>query len=143
MSTVHIHRMIVRERFSMDSDLSRRQAIAGIAAFGAAGTALAAQPTIKLSKSIAKTDSLGWDAKNGTYILPDLPYAYDALSSVIDEQTMRIHHTKHHAGYVKGLNQALTDLATLRWDPAAPHSIQHLQRQLSFHMGGHINHTLF
>jgi len=36
--------------------------------------------------------------------LPPLPYAYDALSPVISEKTMRLHHDKHHAGYVKTLN---------------------------------------
>ena len=44
--------------------------------------------------------------------LPDLPYAHDALEPHIDEQTMRIHHGKHHAGYTKKLNAAIegTDL---------------------------------
>jgi Fe-Mn family superoxide dismutase len=47
------------------------------------------------------------------YTLPDLPYAYDALEPHIDEQTMRIHHTKHHQTYTDKLNAALegTDLA--------------------------------
>jgi Fe-Mn family superoxide dismutase len=39
--------------------------------------------------------------------LPDLPYAYDALSPVIGETTMRTHHDKHHAKYVDTLNQLL------------------------------------
>ena len=41
------------------------------------------------------------------FTLPDLPYAYDALEPHIDEQTMRIHHTKHHQGYTDKLNAAL------------------------------------
>ncbi|MDX1421452.1 MAG: superoxide dismutase [Rubricoccaceae bacterium] len=41
------------------------------------------------------------------YTLPDLPYSYDALEPHIDEQTMRIHHTKHHQGYTTKLNAAL------------------------------------
>ncbi|MDX1531075.1 MAG: superoxide dismutase [Rhodothermales bacterium] len=41
------------------------------------------------------------------YTLPDLPYAYDALEPHIDEQTMRIHHTKHHQGYTNKLNAAV------------------------------------
>ena len=36
-----------------------------------------------------------------------LPYAYDALEPTIDEQTMRIHHGKHHQAYVDNLNKAL------------------------------------
>ncbi len=39
--------------------------------------------------------------------LPDLPYAYDALEPHVDEQTMRIHHTKHHQAYTDKLNEAL------------------------------------
>ncbi len=41
------------------------------------------------------------------YELPDLPYEYDALEPHIDEQTMRIHHTKHHQGYTDKTNKAL------------------------------------
>ena len=43
------------------------------------------------------------------FTLPALPYAYDALEPVIDEQTMSIHHTKHHQWYVTKLNAALED----------------------------------
>ena len=39
--------------------------------------------------------------------LPQLPYSYDALEPYIDEDTMNIHHTKHHAAYVNNLNGAL------------------------------------
>ena len=48
--------------------------------------------------------SIGGDGK---YTLPPLPYAYDALSRSIDAETMQLHHDKHHAGYVKGSNDAL------------------------------------
>ena len=41
------------------------------------------------------------------FTLPPLPYAYNALEPHIDEQTMRIHHDKHHAAYVNNLNAAL------------------------------------
>ena len=41
--------------------------------------------------------------------LPPLPYAYNALEPTIDEQTMRIHHDKHHDAYVNNLNAALKD----------------------------------
>ena len=41
------------------------------------------------------------------FTLPKLPYDYDALSPVISEETMRFHHDKHHATYVKTLNELL------------------------------------
>jgi len=41
------------------------------------------------------------------FALPDLPYAYDALAPVISDQTMRLHHDKHHAAYVKTTNELL------------------------------------
>ena len=39
--------------------------------------------------------------------LPPLPYAYDALESTIDKQTMTLHHDMHHGAYVKNLNAAI------------------------------------
>ncbi|HBK5725987.1 TPA: superoxide dismutase [Enterococcus faecium] len=42
-----------------------------------------------------------------TYTLPDLPYAYDALEPYIDEETMHLHHDKHHNTYVTNLNSAI------------------------------------
>eukprot|EP00448_Togula_jolla_P009565 CAMPEP_0170594904 /NCGR_PEP_ID=MMETSP0224-20130122/14256_1 /TAXON_ID=285029 /ORGANISM="Togula jolla, Strain CCCM 725" /LENGTH=249 /DNA_ID=CAMNT_0010919007 /DNA_START=75 /DNA_END=820 /DNA_ORIENTATION=+ len=41
------------------------------------------------------------------YELPDLPYAYDALEPAIDKATMMVHHDKHHATYIAGINGAL------------------------------------
>ena len=52
------------------------------------------------------------------HALPSLPYAYSALEPHIDEQTMRIHHDKHHAAYVSNLNAALEkhpDLQKIAW----------------------------
>lgn len=81
--------------------------------------------------------------------LPPLPYDYDALEPHIDEQTMQIHHDKHHAGYVSKLNAALEghpDLQTrsveelLRDLDDLPESIRTAVRNNG---GGHANHTLF
>lgn len=46
-------------------------------------------------------------AATGPFFLPPLPYAYDALEPYIDAETMHIHHDKHHAAYVKNLNEAV------------------------------------
>lgn len=43
------------------------------------------------------------------FALPDLPYAYDALQPVISAETMRFHHDKHHAAYVKTVNDLLAE----------------------------------
>jgi len=74
--------------------------------------------------------------------LPPLPYDYAALEPHIDEQTMRIHHDKHHAAYVNGLNAAEAALEKARetGDFAA---VQGLSRLVAFHGGGHANHTIF
>ena len=66
-------------------------------------------------------------------ILPDLPYAYDALEPYIDAETMTLHHDKHHATYVA--NEAL--LADVEQIPAD------IRQALINNGGGHLNHALF
>jgi Fe-Mn family superoxide dismutase len=88
-------------------------------------------------------EALGWDADAGEYVLPDLPYAYTALEPVIDAQTMEIHHSKHHAGYVRGLNRALRELKRIRSGQGDAGLIKHWSRELAFHGSGHVNHALF
>jgi Fe-Mn family superoxide dismutase len=93
------------------------------------------------------TAALTWDAfegayENGKYQLPPLPYGYTALEPLYDEETLRIHHTRHHAAYVKGLNEALDKLAEAR-KSADYASIQLLSQLVAFHGSGHILHTLF
>ena len=74
--------------------------------------------------------------------LPVLPYPYDALEPTIDEQTMRLHHDKHHQTYVDGLNKAEAKLAEAR--ASGDYSlIQHWQRQAAFHGAGHYLHSIF
>ncbi|MDF1808622.1 MAG: superoxide dismutase [Phycisphaerales bacterium] len=127
----------------MDHLISRRKACVGLAAAGVTSALITNPASAKATARILTQDDLGWDKANKKYTLPPLPYAYDSLKAVIDEETMRIHHNKHHAGYVRGLNSALNKLRAIRWDESDADLIQHWQRQLSFHMGGHINHTLF
>lgn len=76
------------------------------------------------------------------YSLPPLPYAYDALEPYIDAQTMQIHHGKHHAGYVAGLNAAMKKLAESR-NTGDFSNIQQVSRLLAFHAGGYFNHIIF
>ncbi|HPJ99455.1 MAG TPA: superoxide dismutase, partial [Candidatus Hydrogenedentes bacterium] len=76
------------------------------------------------------------------HLLPPLPYAYDALEPVISAEIMQLHHDKHHAGYVKGLNAAEAALAEAR--AAGDYAlVQHWSRQAAFNGGGHYLHSMF
>ena len=82
------------------------------------------------------------------YEVPPLPYDYNALEPHIDEQTMRIHHDKHHQAYVDNANKALdgTEWASkpveevLRNLDQVPEEKRTAGRN---NAGGHANHTLF
>ncbi|MEM7621974.1 MAG: superoxide dismutase [Planctomycetota bacterium] len=123
--------------------IDRRAALAAIGGLSLAGAAAASAAVSGSTRSILAAEPVGWDESTGEYTLPDLPYAYDALEPHIDAQTMEIHHSKHHAGYVRGLNRALAKLEGIRTGTEDPALIKHWSRELAFHGGGHVNHTLF
>jgi superoxide dismutase, Fe-Mn family len=81
--------------------------------------------------------------------LPPLPYGYDALEPTIDQETMTLHHDKHHATYVNNLNTALEKYPDLQGKSAeelikdlnsVPEDIRTAVRNNG---GGHVNHTMF
>jgi superoxide dismutase, Fe-Mn family len=82
------------------------------------------------------------------FSVPDLPYAYDALEPTIDEQTMHLHHDKHHQAYVDKANAALEGT---EWaDKDVVEVLQNLdalpadkQAAVRNNGGGHYNHSLF
>lgn len=76
--------------------------------------------------------------------LPQLSYAFDALAPHIDATTMRIHHGKHHQGYVNNLNKAIagTALENASIETMLGHVSQHGE-VVRNNGGGHYNHTLF
>jgi len=76
------------------------------------------------------------------YALPDLPYDYAALEPHISGRIMELHHDKHHAAYVAGANTALEQLAEAR-DKNAFGTVNMLEKDLAFNLGGHVNHTTF
>ncbi|MFH1681622.1 MAG: superoxide dismutase [Candidatus Eisenbacteria bacterium] len=78
----------------------------------------------------------------GEHALPPLPYPYEALEPHIDAETLRLHHDKHHAGYVKGLNAAEVALVEAR-EKGDFASIGAIEQRLAFHGSGHLNHVLF
>jgi len=83
------------------------------------------------------------------FVLPKLPYAYDALEPHIDARTMEIHYTKHHQAYVTNANKALEKYPELlalggagllaKLD-AVPEAIRQAVRN---NVGGHVNHSFF
>lgn len=76
------------------------------------------------------------------YTLPELPYDYAALEPWISGQIMELHHDKHHATYVAGANSALEKLAEAR-EADDFGTVPMLQKNLAFHLGGHVNHSVF
>ncbi|GAB4130926.1 MAG: superoxide dismutase [Mn] [Bacteroidia bacterium] len=85
-------------------------------------------------------------AEGGTFTLPPLPYAYNALEPYIDQQTMEIHHTKHHQAYVNNLNKALADLKVNTAGLSAEDilgKVSTYNDAVRNNCGGHYNHTLF
>lgn len=76
------------------------------------------------------------------FTLPQLSYSYNALEPYYDEETVKIHHDKHHQAYVDGLNKAETKLKEAR-ESGDFALIKHWERELAFNGAGHILHTLF
>jgi len=81
--------------------------------------------------------------------IPALGYAYNALEPYIDRETMKIHYTKHHQGYVDKLNAALADHEDLQ-ERSAQYLIKNLDKiperireAVRNQGGGHVNHTFF
>ena len=82
------------------------------------------------------------------YEVPPLPYDYNALEPHIDEQTMRVHHDKHHQAYVDNANKALEGT---EWADRPVESVlanldglpEDKQAAVRNNAGGHANHTLF
>jgi superoxide dismutase, Fe-Mn family len=82
------------------------------------------------------------------YEVPPLPYDYAALEPHVDEQTMRVHHDKHHAAYVTNLNAAIEGT---QWDGRPIEQVlaeldllpEEKRTAVRNNGGGHANHTLF
>lgn len=80
----------------------------------------------------------------GDFTLPALAFATDALEPYFDKATMELHHTKHHAAYIKNLNEAI------KGTPFEGLSITDILKKVTAkdakirnNGGGHFNHSLF
>jgi len=76
------------------------------------------------------------------YKLPDLPYGYDALEPYISKEQLMIHHDKHHAAYVNGVNAVLEKIKMARKD-GSELDMKSTLKELSFHIGGNVLHSIF
>ncbi len=91
-----------------------------------------------------------WAAEEaGPFKLPPLPYDFGALEPSIDAQTMELHHDKHHAAYVKKLNEAVKDHAKVAAMPLEeilaklPELPEDIRTAVRNNGGGHANHSMF
>lgn len=79
---------------------------------------------------------------NSPYTLPTLPYGLADLAPAYSEELLQLHYSKHHQAYVDGANATLQKLADARANSAFEH-INGLQKNLAFHLSGHVLHSLF
>lgn len=83
-------------------------------------------------------------AVTGPYVLPALPYGHADLEPHIDPETMKLHHDVHHAAYVKGANDALSELERVRREGGREyHRVRTLTDVLAFNLSGHVLHSVF
>ena len=109
------------------------------------GTAAAIGATM----SIPASHRVFAQAASGPFTLPPVGYAYDALEPHIDKMTMEIHHTRHHAAFLGGLNNASQTYRELT--PANTEKVlrnlsdvpENLRTGLRNQLGGHWNHVHF
>ena len=76
------------------------------------------------------------------YALPQLPYGYDELQPHISQEQLTLHHQKHHQAYVNSANAILEKLDKARKE-GTDFDVKATLKELSFHIGGHLLHSLF
>ena len=122
------------------ADINRRQMLGTLGSLAVAGSWIGLNP----DESVAVQEQQGSAGKSKEYTLPALTYDYDALEPHIDTLTMKLHHDKHHAGYVDGLNTAVADLAALNKSGSTDVAkVRALTDSLAFNGSGHVLHTVF
>lgn len=81
--------------------------------------------------------------EDGLYVLPPLPYNAAALEAVLDAETVRLHHGKHHAAYVAGANSAAAQLRLISLAERDENEVAEATQKLTFNLSGHILHCLY
>ncbi len=77
-----------------------------------------------------------------SFTLPKLPYDYNALAPYISEEQLKLHHDKHHQGYVNGAN-AIFEIMDKAQQENKDLDVKAVAKELSFNIGGHLLHTTF
>jgi Fe-Mn family superoxide dismutase len=113
-------------------------------------TATLAAPLLRVASAFGPGSQEPAATTEGKVFLPALPYPADALTKVIDRETMVLHHDRHHAGYVRNLNEALAKLPEdvqkkpieeiLRNLDGVPEEVR---TDIRNNGGGHDNHSIF
>lgn len=116
-------------------DFFKKSALMGLA--GLAGNLVSNEKLNALDNLAALSN------ENGKFIVPSLPYKYNALEPFIDAHTMEIHHAKHHQAYVDKLNKALESYTDDSSFTALFSKISKLETTIRNNAGGHYNHSLF
>ncbi len=127
----------------MNSNISRRQALASAAALLAAPALVRARPAMHIWRDA------GLELPHaGEFTLPPLPYAYNALEPHIDAETMEIHHSRHHKAYIDNANKALAgtpfvDMTSERILASLDEVSEDKRAAVRNNVGGHVNHSMF
>jgi len=118
----------------MKEEFTRREVIAGVGGAAAVG----------MLTHVLGTDALASQGEAPVFVhkLPPLAYPEDALEPVIDKETVRIHHGKHFAAYVDGLNKTLEALDKARKEGKFD-NIKALSRDLAFNGSGVVLHWIY
>jgi len=116
-------------------DFLKKSGLLGLAALGQSVFGSVHPATIKLFEDTLQ--------EKDAFVLPNLPYSYDALEPIIDKETMVLHHDKHHKSYVDNLNKALVGYKGPLEFKALFKSISTLSPAIRNNGGGHYNHSLF
>ena len=80
---------------------------------------------------------------DGQYVLPPLPYELTALEPLLDAETLDLHHSRHHAAYVVGANDAVARMRRIARGEEPESLVPAVARQLSFNLAGHMMHMLY
>ena len=111
--------------------------------------ATSADLSIQTNNNLAQRETSLVAQATSEFVLPPLPYDYDALETYIDSQTMTLHHDKHHAGYVKNLNEAIASYPELQGQTVEQLLLaldtlpEEIVTTVRNNGGGHANHSMF